>query len=113
MFKFSKELYYGPVEYKLKLHNITPYKLQKYITQMRFRLIEGDGKAIYLIGIHDEGDIIGIEKQYQLKTIINFLKMVKQNDGKIKTIFNCFFNKKFFFIILIESKKYNSKNFFF
>ena len=111
--KFIKEKFYGFIEYKLKLHNITPYKLQKYTTQMRFRLIEGNGKAIYLIGVHDEGHVIGIKKEHQLKTIINFMKLLKENNAKIKTIYNCFFNNKFFFIILIKSKKYDNKNFFF
>ena len=51
---------YGDTEYKLKLCNMTMFKLDKRTTQMRFRLVEGHGTAFYEIGVHDNGDLIGI-----------------------------------------------------
>ena len=38
--------------YKYHLKKMTKEKLEKRSTQMKFRLVEGQGKAIYLIGIH-------------------------------------------------------------
>ena len=35
-------------------------KIKKYATQMKFRLIEGKGEAIYLIGVQDNGQIVGL-----------------------------------------------------
>ncbi len=48
----------GNREYKLKL---TPHhKIQKIATQLRFRLYEGEGKALYLIGVSDDGMSMGL-----------------------------------------------------
>ena len=60
------ELYYGNREYKLCL-NYSNYSklgikniLNKKATQMNFRLLEGSGKAIYFIGLKDNGSNTGI-----------------------------------------------------
>ena len=52
---------YGNTEYKLKLCDLTMYKIDKRTTQMRFRLTEGRGTAYYELGVHDNGELIGID----------------------------------------------------
>ena len=53
---------------------------------MRFRLIEGDGKAVYLIGIKDNGDACGISFSILLQSIYFFIKIVNIINANIKII---------------------------
>lgn len=73
----------GNIEYKLTLKNITDYKLIKYATQMKWRLGEGNGRCTYIIGILDNGKIIGI-LDIDLEYNIHMLMMITKNiDVKI------------------------------
>ena len=38
-------------------------KITKLASQMKWRLYEGDGKALYILGITDEGDALGITEK--------------------------------------------------
>ena len=72
------EKHYGNTEYKWKLTNITnPLKFQKLATQMKFRLHEGEGKAVYLLGVTDDGKPVGISHQDLYETITSIRKAVK------------------------------------
>lgn len=53
---------YGNMEYKLKLDNPTLNRVDHLTTQMRFRLNEGYGRAIYRIGVEDNGEVQGIKE---------------------------------------------------
>ena len=89
--KQPPEKEYGNKEYKRMFsargHNNSIEKLViKRASQLLFRLIEGEGKAIYLLGIEDNGDVIGLNK-YELETTLNFMKkIVEEAKGKIKII---------------------------
>ena len=50
----------GNVEYKLKLVNPTEQRLEHLVTQMKWRLREGQGEAIYEIGVEDNGLMTGL-----------------------------------------------------
>ena len=109
----KKEKYYGNREYKLILNcnhnnrnqstknkknkknksaNITQYnsklidikKLQKRTTQMLFRINEGKGKAIYIIGIDDDGKSIGVP----MKEIIESIEYLDLMSKEINAIIN-------------------------
>jgi len=81
------EVYYGNKEYKLSLDYKQKSKiyisniLEKKASQMLFRINEGDGKALYLIGVEDNGIAKGI-------TIIDLLVSIN-NIIKITKIINC------------------------
>ena len=47
---FEPENYYGNIEYKLY---ISSKKFDRILSQFLFRMREGNGKAIYIIGITD------------------------------------------------------------
>ena len=67
----------GPIEYKRELKNMIESKIKKYATQMKFRLIEGGGTAYYLIGVKDDGEVIGIGSHDELiKSNLIFQKMI-------------------------------------
>ena len=73
MHKLDSEKYYGNIEYKQELSNMDHNKIQKYATQMKFRLQEGDGTAIYYIGVQDDGNVIGVPNELikKYKIIMN------------------------------------------
>lgn len=80
------EKYYGNREYKYKITNITNNKLDKRATQCLFRLAEGKGKAMYLLGVNDNGNIKGLSKYELLITLKNILEIFNIVEAKIKTI---------------------------
>jgi len=60
----------GPIEYKLKLCGLDTNKVIKRTTQFAFRLTEGMGEAFYEIGVHDNGQLIGIEQEEIFETML-------------------------------------------
>lgn len=67
----------GNKEYKWKLldenYKDRDGKINKLASQMQYRLYEGDGKAVYLIGVQDNGFSIGVgtDELYQTLSIID------------------------------------------
>jgi len=51
----------GNIEYKLKLVNPTEFRVEHLVTQMKWRLEEGQGEAFYEIGVEDNGFLAGLE----------------------------------------------------
>lgn len=51
---------FGNIEYKLKLINPSKQRLDHLVTQMKWRLREGQGEAIYEIGVSDSGVLHGL-----------------------------------------------------
>lgn len=82
-----EEEYYGNREYKLYLDTYNNRdKLQKRSTQLLYRLNEGNGRAIYLIGVDDNGVSIGCNLQdlfKSIKSIINMSNIIKSEINKI------------------------------
>jgi len=57
----------GNIEYKLKLLDISPTRIERLATQMRYRCDEGCGECIYNIGVGDDGTMSGItDKDYDI-----------------------------------------------
>lgn len=59
-------------------------KIKKYATQMKFRLIEGKGEAIYLIGVEDNGQIVGLPQSDIDSSIDIIHKITKEIDSEVK-----------------------------
>lgn len=62
----------GNIEYKLKLINPTQYRFEHLATQMKWRLQEGRGEAVYQIGVEDNGMLVGLsdeDMRASLKTL--------------------------------------------
>ena len=87
-----EEKYYGNREYKRfilfndKKENKRKIKINKRSTQLLFRLSEGDGKALYIIGLEDDGIVYGIEEKILIESINNIIKMCKIIKADIKNI---------------------------
>ncbi|XP_076442084.1 GTP-binding protein 2-like [Babylonia areolata] len=75
----------GNVEYKLKLVNPSPSRLEHLVTQMKWRLEEGEGEAIYEIGVEDNGLLTGLNEA-DLKASLSTLETMSQRLGASLTI---------------------------
>ncbi|KAK2586872.1 hypothetical protein KPH14_009809 [Odynerus spinipes] len=71
--KLPPEPEQGNVEYKLKLINPSNQRFEHLVTQMKWRLREGHGEAIYQIGVEDNGRLTGLSKE-ELKASLKTLK---------------------------------------
>ncbi|MBD3192667.1 MAG: elongation factor 1-alpha [Candidatus Heimdallarchaeota archaeon] len=70
----------GNVEYKLKLIDPNATRFEHLVSQMKFRLLEGQGEAIYEIGVEDNGFPKGLsdkELEDSLKTLEKMAKKLK------------------------------------
>lgn len=89
----SPEIDYGNREYKLKLifrQDQRTAKMNKLATQLNYRLGEGDGKALYFLGVSDGGKSWGIPRD-ELDITIQFLIdtcQVLENDSCRKVSIN-------------------------
>ncbi len=61
-------------------------KINKRASQLRYRLEEGHGRAIYMIGIRDDGTSEGIEIEKVFKSLSFLSKMVDIINATIKNI---------------------------
>ena len=100
----------GNIEYKRHLWSNelksfdTQYNIrfQQLITQMKYRLGEGNGIAVYYIGIEDDGSIYDITKEERHKSIIVIKKMVLHINAVIDSII---FNKNYVKIVIKDKLK--------
>ncbi len=70
-----REVYYGNREYKRHLLLPDTHSMHKKSTQLLFRLNEGNGRALYLIGVEDSGRVSGLAKEDMLTSLDNFIQM--------------------------------------
>ncbi len=62
-------------------------KCNKLASQMKYRLWEGDGKAVYLLGVTDDGKSVGlteIDLYKSLTVLINAANKIKTNVDAIR-----------------------------
>ena len=59
----------GNIEYKLKLIDPSPIRFEHLVTQMKWRLQEGLGEAIYEIGVGDDGSLYGLTEEEMTKSL--------------------------------------------
>ena len=81
--KYPKENEIGKVEYKLMISDKDENRLQTLATQMKYRLEEGGGEAFYIIGVSDNGDVLGISKEEMDKSIEILEKIASAVNAKI------------------------------
>ncbi|KAJ3020169.1 GTP binding protein [Thoreauomyces humboldtii] len=69
------EIEQGNVEYKLQLIDTPPDRLEHLITQLKWRLAEGFGEAMYEIGVSDKGTLVGLSDRDLHASIATLRKM--------------------------------------
>ena len=75
----------GNVEYKLHLINPSPARFARLVTQMKWRLLEGGGQAIYELGVADSGALVGLAPGY-LRASLDTLYAMAAEIGACVTI---------------------------
>jgi len=65
----------GNIEYKYKLTNMTPEKINNRMTQMKYRITEGSGEAFYYIGVMDDGTLIGLNEEEYTESVKNLYQI--------------------------------------
>jgi len=81
--KLQPEVEYGNKEYKLKICNKQNDRIEQLTTQLKWRLNEGNGEALYYIGVNDDGSIVGLSSNEFQETIMNIKKMCEKINSKI------------------------------
>lgn len=71
----------GSTEYKLKLTMVD--RVEQIATQMRYRVDEGNGEAIYTLGVMDDGAVIGLLPEEFQQTINILETAAKKNNYKL------------------------------
>jgi GTPase len=78
--KLDNEKEDGNIEYKRELINLDSDTLIKRTTQMKYRIYEGSGEAFYLIGVTDDGILLGLNENEYKESIANLEKISKNID---------------------------------
>ena len=76
----------GNVEYKLKLINPSDSRFEHLVTQMKWRLQEGGGEAIYEIGVKDCGDLEGLEDDELEESLSTLRRMADKLGASIHVL---------------------------
>ena len=59
-------------------------KKEKTASQLLYRILEGKGKAVYIIGVHDDGNNVGISLTETYESIRFFFGLCKDYSSKNK-----------------------------
>ncbi|XKL59482.1 hypothetical protein PGB90_000498 [Kerria lacca] len=81
--KLPPEPSLGNVEYKLKLINPTDVRFERLVSQMKWRLREGRGEAIYEIGVKDNGVLAGLSDSEISSSLQTLEQMSLQLDASM------------------------------
>lgn len=97
----NPEVEEGNKEYKRYIQNLSPHRFEQLVSQMKWRIEEGDGFAYYYLGVNDDGSIYGIDNKEFKNSIKNISKIVKKCNAKINKVDKIKSNEKFYYIIKI------------
>eukprot|EP00871_Galdieria_phlegrea_P002614 jgi/Galph1/3353/GphlegSOOS_G2044.1 len=76
----------GFVEYKWSLHNTSPQRFAQLVTQLKFRLLEGQGEAFYEIGVTDNGILKGLPQDKLNSSLLTLEAMARELDAEVHVI---------------------------
>ena len=83
IYSYAREVESGNVEYKLKLCNPSAARFEQLVTQLKYRLEEGNGEAIYEIGVEDGGVLRGLSDDEMAKSLATLQKMCDQLEANM------------------------------
>uniref|UniRef100_A0A182J1Q8 Tr-type G domain-containing protein n=1 Tax=Anopheles atroparvus TaxID=41427 RepID=A0A182J1Q8_ANOAO len=76
----------GNIEYKLKLINPSKQRFEHLVTQMKWRLREGNGEAIYEIGVSDAGHLKGLSDADMTVSLHTLNQMARKLDASTSVL---------------------------
>lgn len=72
----------GNVEYKFQILPSSADRFDRLVTQLNWRLTEGDGLCMYEVGVLDDGTLAGIPMEDMRKSLANLCAMAQVLDAK-------------------------------
>lgn len=95
----------GNIEYKLKLMNITPERIERLATQMRYRCTEGGSECIYILGVEDDGTMTGMTSEEYDSTIKCIQAAAQTNSYSVTQLTkNTVGNQRYVYEVLVREK---------
>jgi len=76
----------GNIEYKLKLVNPSDGRLEHLVTQMKWRLREGSGEAIYEMGVEDDGVMTGLNREEMEMSLDTLQEMARRLGATLQVL---------------------------
>ena len=76
----------GNIEYKLKLVNPSATRLEHLVTQMKWRLREGNGEAIYEMGVEDNGIMTGLTEEDMDSSLDTLQEMARRLGATVQVL---------------------------
>mmetsp|Transcript_13030 Transcript_13030/g.19764 ORF Transcript_13030/g.19764 Transcript_13030/m.19764 type:complete len:260 (-) Transcript_13030:60-839(-) len=83
---FGKENDEGCVEHKWKLVSPNADRIHHLVTQMKYRLNEGQGTCVYHVGVADDGQPTGLDPTQLIETIKTVFRLNRQLNGTIEIV---------------------------
>ena len=96
--KLVKERDDGNIEYKRELLDLDEHTLNRRITQMKYRVNEGLGEAFYLVGVSDDGNLIGLNEDEYNRSVSSLELIANKLDFTILKLCEKFNKKKKSFV---------------
>ena len=98
------EIEEGNIEYKryLKLDNI---RIEETISQMKWRIKEGKGQAIYYLGIEDDGTFYNWSDKEKLQTLTSIKATIKKANLKLIKIEKIHYENNYYFKVTIRERE--------
>jgi GTPase len=97
----------GNIEYKRYLVNLDELRIEQLSTQMKWRIAEGEGQAIYYIGINDDGTPYNMTACEKKESLNNFTTLLNKNNAEIINFDIIKDNDISYFKIMIRKKSIN------
>jgi len=96
----------GNIEYKRSLVNCNPKRIQKYTTQMLWRIMQSrKQRAIYYLGVEDDGSVFGLNEEEIKITLTTFMDMLSSLRGTISKIHLMSIQQKYILQVKIKIKE--------
>lgn len=98
----------GNIEYKTKLIDKTDERIEEIASQMRYRCDEGFGEAMYVIGVTDCGDLVGVNDDEFTESFNNLSLAARKNNYTMTMISDkTLDNKKKIYELLVRENNNN------
>ena len=113
--KFPPEIESGNIEYKRKLHNLSKNRIEKLTSQLNWRLNEGFNKenkykAVYILGIEDNGELAKQNEEEIKISIIELKKIIKNCNSIVNSEKIIKIDSSFIGVVEIKKKIKEYKN---
>ncbi len=84
--EYPRESERGSVEYKSRLVGPSRERIERLASQMKYRLAEGGGEAVYLLGVEDDGRVRGLTPLEEEETLSALAEAASLIGARIRVV---------------------------